>query len=495
MVNRIKLVCSLLLSLLLLTVLLLAGGCGSTAKTVTDAQIDDYNKAGNVYIVTTWTADVNIPTIDFDTTALGQWVGGEVAAKRVANDTDAVVAAALSELIDHPERYLFATGQTTSQSMDSSIGGNGFIINPDGDILTAAHMVKQSQDDIKVDMAKEAASGGIVDELKSFESTLSNLLGEQVTLSSDYEDRYMAAVADIYVKELTVSDTTQKTQVYTGNMLDKARNGENGLTAEIIKAGDPLDIDQKTGKDVAILKVSGSNLPSVHLGDDSNVRNGDKVLGLGYLTDQTGSSSDNFPSENKPTLATGTVSGHRTMDGGWDIIQMQIPLEQGSSGSPILDSNGDAIGVMVLVTTTNADETGAQTSVATEKYAVPMSVVKDYMSQVNVTASDGTANKTYREGVDLFYEQHYSAAKDKFTDVKNINPDFPFIQDSISESQANIDKGLDQGTFPWMIVIVGHHHRRHYRRSGRADAGCGHAEIEEEERSGRPGNPTALDAC
>jgi len=375
----------------------------------------------------------------------------------VANSESAILAATLNELIANPQLYIIPKNEYFTEPMETSIYGNGFLINPDGNIITAAHIVKASEDDIAYDMAKEAAATAIVDELTTFEKDLSDLVGQEVTLSSEDADNYMMAVAGIYADYLTVGDTKQKTQVYTGNMLNKARDGESGITAESVKVGDPIDMDEETGKDVAILKISGSNLPSVQLGDDSGTRDGDKVFGLGYLSDKSSESSDSnglAANEDKPTLVSGNVVGHRKMDGGWEVIQMQIPLEPGSSGSPILNTNGDAIGSNTFANVTTNETTGEEKSIDTEKFAVPISVTKDYMSQVNVSASSGSANKTFREGVDLFSQQHYSAAKKKFEEVKSMNSDFPFIGDYIAECQSNIDKGLDKGTFPWMTVII-----------------------------------------
>jgi len=76
------------------------------------------------------------------------------------------------------------------------------------------------------------------------------------------------------------------------------------------------------------------------------------------------------------------------------------------------------------------------------------------MNSSNATASEGTATTPYREGVDLFHEQHYSAAKKKFEEIKSTNADFPFIGEYISENQNNINKGLDKGAFPWLVVIL-----------------------------------------
>lgn len=322
--------------------------------------------------------------------------------------------AAINEILKRPERYYIPSGQTDTRSMEVTSNGNGFLVSPDGHIVTSAHLVKPSKDDLKLMMAEEAATSAVVDELDALESGLG------FKLTSDEADSFMAAGLSIYADYLTVSDAKSKTQVYPGNMISKARDEEKGLTTETIKVGD-------------------------------------KVTALGYLSSKSSESSSSSiaPNKDKPTLVTGTVASHRKMEGGWDVIQMQIPLKEGSSGSPIFNSNGDVVGVETFGTVEQDQDTGAKTNVETEDFAIPVSVVKDFMSQTNVNASEGTLTKTYREGVDLFHEQHYSAAKKKFEEIKSSNPDFPFIQDYISESQSNIDKGLDLGTFPTWIIIVG----------------------------------------
>lgn len=437
----------LLILFLLVGGLLLFAGCGEE-KAVTESQIADYNKPGIVYVVTTWEADVDLPVLDIDTDALINYLAAEVLAGRVPNDEDAMLVEAILELLSRPEIYFIPSATTDTRTITVSSSGNGFLISPDGYVVTNAHLVKDDEENLDYMMAEEAATNSILDELTSFEEELG------FELTDAEAERFMTAGLTIYADYLTVGKTKSKTQVYTGNMIDKAREEEKGLTAEEIEVGDPIDMKEDTGKDIAILKVNGSNLPTVQLGDESSVRDGDKISALGYISDKSDESGDTGLKEDTPSLVSGTVAGHREMEDGWDVLQLQIPLRQGSSGSPILNSSGDVIGVETFGTTDTDEETGVRTDIETENFAIPASVVKEFMNSGNVTASEGPATTLYREGVDLFHEEHYSAAKKKFEEVKSTNSDYPFIGEYISECQDKINKGLDKGTFPWLLVII-----------------------------------------
>jgi hypothetical protein len=50
----------------------------------------------------------------------------------------------------------------------------------------------------------------------------------------------------------------------------------------------------------------------------------------------------------------------------------------------------------------------------------------------------------YEEGMNLFDKSRFKKALVKFNEVKEMNNSFPFIDKYISDSQRNIDKGLDK---------------------------------------------------
>jgi serine protease Do len=90
--------------------------------------------------------------------------------------------------------------------------------------------------------------------------------------------------------------------------------------------------DSKT--DVAVLKIDGTGLPTVRLGDDSKVRVGEWVLAIGSP----------FGFEN--TVTAGIVSALKRDTGDLvPFIQTDVPINPGNSGGPLVNMNGEVVGI------------------------------------------------------------------------------------------------------------------------------------------------------
>jgi serine protease Do len=135
----------------------------------------------------------------------------------------------------------------------------------------------------------------------------------------------------ILTNKHVVSDTAAEYIVLT--------NDEKKYTATVL-ARDPL-------KDLAVIKIEASGLPTAVLGDSDNVQIGQTVIAIG-----------NALGEFRNTVSTGIVSGlARTIiaSGGGqseelrNIIQTDAAINPGNSGGPLLNLHGEVIGVNVAV--------------------------------------------------------------------------------------------------------------------------------------------------
>lgn len=86
-------------------------------------------------------------------------------------------------------------------------------------------------------------------------------------------------------------------------------------------------------RDLAILRVAGTHLPALSLADSNAVQVGEPVALLGA------------PVGLGATLSTGVISALRIVDGS-RTIQTTAPASPGSSGSPLVNRDGEAIGVL-----------------------------------------------------------------------------------------------------------------------------------------------------
>lgn len=103
--------------------------------------------------------------------------------------------------------------------------------------------------------------------------------------------------------------------------------------------------------DLAVLKIDGTGYPAVTLGDSKDIRIGETVIAIG-----------NTLSEFRNTVTKGIISGqHRTIIAGSynsadqevieQAIQTDAAISEGNSGGPLINLNGEVIGVNTAVAT------------------------------------------------------------------------------------------------------------------------------------------------
>ncbi|MYG07931.1 trypsin-like serine protease, partial [Candidatus Poribacteria bacterium] len=89
-------------------------------------------------------------------------------------------------------------------------------------------------------------------------------------------------------------------------------------------------------QDLAILRVSDVEAPSLALGDSDIVKTGDPIYAVG-----------NPAGFLEGTFTEGNVSGMREFQIGSKRIQISAPISEGSSGGPVLNNKAEVIGVAV----------------------------------------------------------------------------------------------------------------------------------------------------
>jgi len=126
-----------------------------------------------------------------------------------------------------------------------------------------------------------------------------------------------------------------------------------------------------TMTDLAVLKIEGSDLPAVELGDSSQLQVGQKAIAIG-----------NALGEFRNTVTTGVVSGlsRSIVAGGaqlgteklMGVIQTDAAINQGNSGGPLVNIAGQVIGINTAMAQ-GAENIG---------FAIPINEVKDTINDV-----------------------------------------------------------------------------------------------------------------
>jgi len=107
-----------------------------------------------------------------------------------------------------------------------------------------------------------------------------------------------------------------------------------------------------TTQDLAVLKVSGvSNLTPATFANSSTVQVGDSVLAVGNALGYGGA-----PSVTEGIISATSRSLQDSEDSLSGLLQTDAAINPGNSGGPLVDSNGNVVGINVAVATGSTDE-------------------------------------------------------------------------------------------------------------------------------------------
>ncbi len=155
-----------------------------------------------------------------------------------------------------------------------------------------------------------------------------------------------------------------------------------------------------------------------------------------------GNVDDVVDEDYNPSFKNGEISSVKTVEGGqFSLYEHDASVSGGMSGGPVVDADGRVIGVTSRGT--NAIAEGFD-------FAVPVAVLQEIMGG-RVENDVGDVGRTYREGVEAFYDSKKSTAIDRFESVLN-NPGSPTLAlaaDLLERSETLPDEG-----FPWWGYVL-----------------------------------------
>jgi len=122
------------------------------------------------------------------------------------------------------------------------------------------------------------------------------------------------------------------------------------------------------------------------------------------------------------TVSTGIVSAVRDIPTFGKIIQITAPISLGSSGSPVLNSKGQVIGIATLSRTKGQNLNFAIPSdkIIALKETPRAALSKSYVS---LTADSNDAQSFYNNGLKELWQENFSAALTYFQKATEKNPD------------------------------------------------------------------------
>ena len=145
-------------------------------------------------------------------------------------------------------------------------------------------------------------------------------------------------------------------------------DGSDSLEVELndgrVLAGTVYGIDTLT--DLAIVKVEASDLPTVRLGDSSELKVGQLVVAIGSpLGTYSNSVTSGIVSAKGRSI---TTDGNQNLN---NLIQTDAAINPGNSGGPLLDAGGNVVGINTAIA---ADSNGIG-------FAIPIDIARPITKQ------------------------------------------------------------------------------------------------------------------
>lgn len=289
--------------------------------------------------------------------------------------------------------------------------GTGFFVNPDGVIVTNAHVV-------------EPAYKG--------DKEMQRLLLDEYVRRVAAEQGYNPEKVSPEIRKAILDRTTfnDDTKVFNLVLLNRKRK----LPFSVIRYGAPVG----EGKDVALIRVDVRNAPVLAMGDAEEVRIQDHVTVLGFPS----AADTSLLSEEsilEPTVTDGIIAARKALEDGTPVLQFTAPVAEGNSGGPAINDRGEVVGIVTF----RGDEVPGHGNTGFA-YMITSSTIAEFIRASGVRNEPGPTTRAYRRGMRMFWDEHYSEAARQFDETLRLFPDMPDVTRLREECRQMIARGKDK---------------------------------------------------
>lgn len=349
--------------------------------------------------------------------------------------------------------------------------GSGFVVNGDGYIATNAHVANGN------DFDSLATSGPynetfMEDFLVDLESVIIENLGEIALFFATDEEMYSYFVSLLYDLDeqnfISYENTTRDLYIQGNDVyqLDEVTfellNPSSHFKASLIDSNDISSmfqamIKKETGysdiADLALLKTDDPiSIPSIPI-NSTTYSPGQEVYVIGYpgvADDKEFFSSTSVLSS---TITKGTIGAIKpNANNSFDLLQIDASVEHGNSGGPIIDTEGNVIGVLTY---------GLSADLGNYNMGISGVELQRFLDSSALDLGINSERKELESALGDISLSYYSRAKEKLTGlVTNQDSLSIILQPFVDLCDSKIASGEDKtplidinGSLPMLIIF------------------------------------------
>jgi putative serine protease PepD len=169
--------------------------------------------------------------------------------------------------------------------------------------------------------------------------------------------------------------------ILTNNHVIAGVANGNGAIRVTLNNGDVYSatiIGRDASYDLAIIKISGTNLPALEFGDSDKVAVGDSVIAIGSPLGLSGTVTLGIISAKDRAVTAGETGSDNSFI---NALQTDAAINPGNSGGPLVDSTGAVIGVNSAIATLGSSF-GSQSGSIGLGFAIPINQARKTADQL-----------------------------------------------------------------------------------------------------------------
>ncbi len=399
----------------------------ASAQQLTAVQNYGINRPGVVMVRTVFSADVYVNKIQLDSRHFNRLIDSirKIDSSGIIYTAEQKLDIVLKEINARPNRFFKSSADYIKEPEEITSSGTGFLITNDGYVATNCHLIDRDNAFIRRQFFLSAFQQITEANISALENAWATRFSEQqkTSLYNTY--------ASVYARLFSLSLFDLKKEIFIEYSVDT----DLGLTSSVKKSAHVVIRGQPMpGKDVAILKMDGdSTLATLKIAGDDLPKVGEQLFVYGFPGPVINNNYLATESAIEPTLTTGIVSAIRKSVSGWPLIQMDANINRGSSGGPVCNEKGEVVGLTTFGSIENSGGLAAGLN-----FAIPVSILAEYLDSAGVTAAQSESSEIFQDGVVFYDREFYKDALSKFQKVNEINRHFPGLAFYLKDSAKRL---------------------------------------------------------